>query len=91
MKVTPTAGQQPICAKKRALPWKHLFVLEDLYQQPFSILQILGILSTIYFACTLIDSMRQGLFAVTVSCNRGRWLELMWDEIEKQIKHLQEE
>lgn len=35
--------------------------------------------------------MRQGLFAVTVNRNRGRWLELVWDGIEKQIKHLQEE
>lgn len=51
----------------RTLLWKHLFVLEDLYQQPFAILQILGIPLTIYFACTLIDCMRQGLFAVTVS------------------------
>lgn len=50
----------------RTLLWKHLFVLENLYQQPFAILQILGILLTIYFACTLIDFMRQGLFAVTV-------------------------
>ena len=24
MKVTPTASQQPICAKKRALPWSKL-------------------------------------------------------------------
>lgn len=70
---------------------KHLFVLEDLYQQPFAILQILGILLTIYFARTLIDCMRQGLFAVTVSCNRGRCLELVWNGIGKQIKHLQEE
>ncbi|AUD94758.1 hypothetical protein BB017W439_0439 [Bifidobacterium breve] len=75
----------------RTLLWKHLFVLEDLYQQPFAILQILGILLTIYFARTLIDCMRQGLFAVTVSCNRGRCLELVWNGIGKQIKHLQEE
>lgn len=75
----------------RTLLWKHLFVLEDLYQQPFAILQILGILLTIYFACTLIDFMRQGLFTVTVNRNRGRWFELVWGGIEKQIKHLQEE
>lgn len=35
--------------------------------------------------------MRQGLFAVTVNRNRGRRFELVWDGIEKQIKHLQEE
>ena len=75
----------------RTLLWKHLFVLEDLYQQHFAILQILGILLIIYLVCTLIDFVRQGLFAVTVNRNRGRWLELVWDGIEKQIKHLQEE
>lgn len=35
--------------------------------------------------------IRQGLFAVTVDRNRGRRFELVWDGIEKQIKHLQEE
>lgn len=63
----------------------------SLYQQHFAILQILGILLIIYLVCTLIDFVRQGLFAVTVNRNRGRWLELVWDGIEKQIKHLQEE
>lgn len=61
------------------------------YQQPFAILQILGILLTIYFARTLIGFIRQGLFAVTVNRNRGRCLELVWSGIEKQIRHLQEE
>lgn len=75
----------------RTLLWKHLFVLKDLYQPPFAILWILGILLAIYIACILIDFVRQGLFAVTVNRNRGRWLELVWDGIEKQIKHLQEE
>lgn len=45
----------------------------------------------LFSVCTLIDFMRQGLFAVTVNRNRGRWFELVWDGIEKQIKHLQEE
>ena len=75
----------------RTLLWKHLFVLEDLCRQPFALLQILGILLIIYLVCTLIDFVRQGLFAVTVNRNCGRWLDLGWDGIEKQIKHLQEE
>ena len=66
----------------RTMLWKHLFVL----QQPFAILQILGILLTIYFACTLIDFMRQGLFAVTVNHNRGRWFELVWDKATERIE-----
>lgn len=64
----------------RTLLWKRLFVLEDLYQQPFAILQILGILLIIYLVCTLIDFVRQGLFAVTVNRNRGRWFELAWNK-----------
>lgn len=65
----------------RALLWKNLFVLNDLYQQPFVILQILGILIAIYIACTLIDFARQGLFAVTVDRNRGHWFELLWKRL----------
>ena len=56
------------------------------YQQPFAILQILGILLTIYFACTLIGFIRQGLFAVTVDRNRGRWFELVWDKTTERIE-----
>lgn len=56
------------------------------YQQPFAILQILGILLTIYFACTLIDFMRQGLFAVTINRNRGRRFELVWDKATERIE-----
>ena len=56
------------------------------YQQPFAILQILGILLTIYFACTLIDFMRQGLFAVTINRNRGRRFELVWDKAMERIE-----
>ena len=61
------------------LLWIRLFNLQDLYQQPFAILQILGILLAIYAACTLIDFIRQTLFAVTIDRRRGHWFELLWD------------
>ena len=69
-------GHDPKCAIFRA----------TLYQQPFAILQILGILLTIYFACTLIGFIRQGLFAVTVDRNCGRWFELVWDKATERIE-----
>lgn len=34
----------------------------------------------LFCVCTLIDFIRQGLFAVTVDRNRGRWFELVWDK-----------
>ena len=37
------------------LLWKRLFNLGNLYQRPFAILQILGILLAIYMVCTLLD------------------------------------
>ncbi len=66
-------------AASEKLLWTRLFNLQDLYQQPFAILQILGILLAIYAACTLIDFIRQTLFAVTIDRRRGHWFELLWD------------
>ena len=66
-------------AASEKLLWIRLFNLQDLYQQPFAILQILGILLAIYAACTLIDFIRQTLFAVTIDRRRGHWFELLWD------------
>ena len=62
------------------LLWVRLFNLQNLYQQPLAILQILGILLAIYAACTLIDFIRQALFAVTIDRRRGRWFELLWNK-----------
>ena len=43
-----------------------MFNLQNLYQQPLAILQILGILLASYATCTLLDFIRQALFAVTI-------------------------
>lgn len=40
----------------------------------------------LFCVCTLIDFIRQGLFAVTVDRNRGRWFELVWDKATERIK-----
>lgn len=60
-------------AASEKLLWVRLFNLQNLYQQPLSILQILGILLAIYVACTLLDFIRQALFAVTINRRRGCW------------------
>lgn len=65
-------------AASEKLLWTRLFNLKDLYGQPFSILRIYGILLAIYAVCTLLDFVRQTLFAVTVDRNRGHWFELLW-------------
>ena len=61
-------------AVSEKLLWVRLFNLQNLYQQPLTILQILGILLAIYTTCTLIDFIRQALFAVTIDRRRGHWL-----------------
>ena len=65
-------------AASRKLFWVKLFNLQDLYQQPFAILQILGILLTIYAICILIDFARQALFAFTIDRRHGHWFDLLW-------------
>lgn len=70
-------------AASEKLLWVRLFNLQNLYQQPWAILRILGILLAIYAACTLLDFVRQALFAVTIDKRRGRWFELLWDRVPK--------
>ena len=61
-------------AASEKLLWVRLFNLQAL-----AILQILGILLAIYAACTLLDFIRQALFAVTIDRRRGHWFDLLWD------------
>ena len=70
-------------AASEKLLWVRLFNLQNLYQQPWAILLILGILLAIYAICTLLDFIRQALFAVTIDKRRGRWFELLWDRVSK--------
>lgn len=67
-------------AASEKLLWVRLFNLQNLYQQPLAILQILGILLAIYAACTLLDFIRQALFAVTIGKRRGHWFDLLWNK-----------
>lgn len=62
------------------LLWVRLFNLKDLYQQPWAILRILGILLVIYAVCTLLDFIRQALFTVTIDRRCGHWFDLLWDK-----------
>lgn len=70
-------------AASEKLLWVRLFNLQNLYQQPWAILLILGILLAIYAICTLLDFIRQALFAVTIDWRRGHWFELLWDRVSK--------
>ena len=72
-------------AASEKLLWARLFNLQDLYQQPFAILRILGTLLAIYAACTLLDFVRQGLFAITIDKHHGHWFELLWDKVSNRI------
>lgn len=72
-------------AASEKLLWTRLFNLQDLYQQPFAILRILGILLAIYATCTLLDFIRQALFAATIDRRRGRWFDLLWDKVSNRI------
>lgn len=72
-------------AASEKLLWVRLFNLQNLYQQPLAILQILGILLAIYATCTLIDFIRQGIFAVTIDRRRGHWFDLLWDKASSRM------
>lgn len=72
-------------AASEKLLWVRLFNLQDLYQQPLAILQILGILLVIYAVRTLLDFIRQALFAATIDRRRGRWFDLLWDKVSNRI------
>ena len=72
-------------AASEKLLWVRLFNLQNLYQQPLVILQILGILLAIYAVCTLLDFIRQALFAATLDRRRGRWFDLLWDKVSNRI------
>lgn len=73
-------------AASEKLLWARLFNLQDLYQQPLAILQILGILLAIYATCTLIDFIRQALFAATIDRRRGHWFDLLWSMNDLAVK-----
>ena len=73
-------------AASKKLLWARLFNLQGLLQQPLAILRILGILLAIYAVCTLLDFIRQALFAVTIDRRRGHWFELLWDKVSER-KH----
>lgn len=72
-------------AVSEKLLWTRLFNLQDLYQQPLAILQILGILLAIYAICTLLDFIRQALSAVTIDRRRGHWFDLLWNKASNRI------
>lgn len=73
-------------AASRRLLWGRFFNLKNFCQQPQAILQILGILIIIYVVCTVLDFIRQGLFAITVDRRRGQWFDLLWNKMVRRYK-----
>lgn len=67
------------------LLWGRLFNLENLYQQPLAILQIVDIPLAIYATCTLLDFIRRALFAVIIDRRRGHWFDLLWNTVSDRI------
>ena len=72
-------------AASEKLLWVRLFNLKNLYQQPLAMVQILGILLAIYVVCTLLDFIRQALFAVTIDRRRGHWFDLLWNKASNRM------
>lgn len=72
------------------LLWRQWFNLEFLYHRPFAILQILGILLAIYIICTLMDFIRQGIFAITIDKHQGRWFNRLWDGVLARVSAYRE-
>ncbi|UYJ09339.1 MAG: hypothetical protein OGM57_01950 [Bifidobacteriaceae bacterium] len=64
-----------------------MFNLQNLHQQPLAVLQILGILLASYATRTLLDFIRQALFAVTIGKRRGHWFDLLWDGSARVFAH----
>lgn len=50
-------------------------------QHSASIIWILAVLLVIYVICTVVDFLRQGLFAITVDRHPGHWFEILWKKI----------
>ena len=72
-------------AASEKLLWGRLFNLENLYQQPLAILQIVDIPLAIYATCTLLDFIRRALFAVIIDRRRGHWFDLLWNTVSDRI------
>lgn len=65
----------------KVLLWVRLVRLDAFCRQSFAIPRIMGVLLAIYVACTLLDFIRQGLFAITVDRHRGHWFDSLWGKM----------
>lgn len=63
------------------LLWGRLFDLEHLYQYSFAIIKMLIILFCIYLICTVVDFMRQFIFAFSIDRNPGHLFDIFTNSI----------
>lgn len=68
------------------LLWTRLFNLQDLVALRHAIPRILLILLAIYVICTLLDFVRQALFALTIDRHQGRWFNHLWNAAVRKIE-----
>lgn len=68
--------------------WLTIVPASQVYQSSWSI--ILGLLwpLAVFIICLLADLLRQGLFAITVNRNKGKWFELFCSFVSRRIKRI---
>lgn len=89
------AGREPCLSRQRPKPkvrknpdviW---LSLDKLYLSAHPLVAMTLCVLAIFACCLALDLVRQGLFAVTVDHNRGRWFELVWNKATAQTKPMQ--
>ena len=73
------------CAASEQLLWHRLFNLKNLLQKPLPFLMMLMMLIAIYMLCTILDFMRQFFFSMTFDKHRGKWFDLLWNDIRNSV------
>lgn len=59
--------------------------LDKLYLSAHPLVAMTLCVLAIFACCLALDLVRQGLFAVTVDRNRGRWFELVWNKATERL------
>ena len=65
--------------------WMDWLSLDKLYLSAHPLVAMTLCVLAIFACCLALDLVRQGLFAVTVDRNRGRWFELVWNKATERL------
>ena len=66
--------------------WMNWLPLDKLYLSAHPLAAMTVCVLAIFACCLALDLVRQGLFAMTVDRNRGRWFELVWNKATERTK-----